>query len=222
MAAAVSPARNVGPLPSAAIKTATSAPSAAALAAAIRKSRPKTEAAPWVEHAVSSLVRRRALKTAGSLIASCGFKNEGAALDVAMAASLASMARALVLPRGMGRAAGALLNAATVAAWGAYALRRVVDASLRMQDAYGSETPSSRRSSMQRAGTGSSERLRPSSSWALHSVLRYARALLAYYEARAKREPMRIVASVAVVTAFLLVLALRHGRVSAAAPLLRR
>lgn len=219
MVAAASPACNVGLLQSAAIETATSSPTATAMVAAIRNSRPKTEAAPWVEHAVSALVRRRALTAAGSLLTSCGLKNEGAALDVAMAASLASMVRALVLPRGMGRAAGALLNAATVAAWGAFALRRVIDASLRV---HSTEPPSSQRSLMHRAGTGSGERLRPNSSPALHSVLRYARALLAYYEARAKREPLRIVASVAVVTAFLLVLALRHGRVSAAAPLLRR
>lgn len=187
-------------------------PSVVALAAAVRASRPTAEAPPWAAHALSTLVRRRALRTAAHALGACGITSEGAALDAAMAVTVARAGRALLLPRAwapLGNAVATVLNAVTLVAWSAYVARRGVDAALRALDAgSGPARP------MLQACDGRHDS-RPSQvapATNLARALGYARALIAFYAARVARAPLRSGAAAALMTLLLIVVALRSSR----------
>lgn len=195
---------NGGPSGSGAVAT----PASVTLAAAVRASHPSTEAPPWAARALSDLVRRRALRTAGHALQACGVASEGAALDAAMAVTMASAGRALLVPRGwgpVGNAVAVALNAATLVAWGAYVARRGVDVSLRALDEGAAPA-------RPRARSGGSEPPLLHGSPNLARMLVYARALIAFYAARVSRAPLRTAAAAALMTLLVIVLAIRGRR----------
>ena len=179
-----------------------------ALLAAARNSHPTSEAAPWAVHALSSLAKRRMLLTASNVLTTCGCANEDSALEVAMAVTMAASVRALVIPRmqqmpAIFRGAATVLNAAAVVAWGAYMLRRGINASLQSVDSVDN-----------RIDTTSRLQPRPRTDLSMTQVIDSARVLVAYYKNRLKRaSPLRMLAiSVAATAVLYVLLTLRRRR----------
>jgi hypothetical protein len=160
----------------------TSSPLAAdPVAVAVRVSHPSTTAAPWAVRALSSLAQRRMLHAVSSALDVLGCTSSTAALDTALALTALAMARQ-VLPyaRLQSFFPSALLIAVAAGAWGATALRALVDSKLQALDngaTFGARDPAAR---------------------FLSSAFRVSAFLVRYYKTRKNSIALRAAAGAAV------------------------